>query len=200
MISLPRTSIHSGLRKIFISNLVACRRIAYVCFCRGSQLSGEIFHFPTFGVQGAARFWLFRRINNIFFLSLCWSRRRHSPNPLIFRPSPRKERSDSFREYRDSLILLIHAPTFKGNDIQRRRRYHWGGGQGTVLSSHSVDSRRSWCFGSNFFSFVIIWRVGVGNVVCLDDRKVQKLVQWILMTQFSFNFLFYFKKLNFTVP
>lgn len=192
MISLPRTSIHSGLCKIFISNLVACRRIPYVCICRGSQLSSEIFHLSTFGVQGTARFWLFRGINDIFFLSLCWSRRRHSPNPLIFCPSPRKERSNSFREYRDSLIILIRAPPFKGNDIQRRRRYHWGGGQRTVLSSHSVDSRGSWCFGSNSFSFVIIWRVGVGNVVYLDDRKVQRLVQWILMTQNFFQIFILF--------
>lgn len=165
----PDPDIHLVL-EIFDSKLVACGRITYIRLCRGSKLSGEIFHLPTIRLQGTSKNWLFGHyINIIFVLSLRWSCRRYGPSPPIFRPSSSKERSNSYRECRNSFIFLIRASPIKGDDIQRRRRYHWGYGKGTVQSSYCVESCRSWYFGSNSLPFPVVWGVGVGNVVCLDD-------------------------------
>ena len=128
----PDSDIHSVL-KIFDSKLVACWRITYVCLCRGSKLSSEIFHLPIVRLQGTTKFWLFGHwINIIFVLSLRWGCRWHSPSTAIFRPSSRTERSNSYREYRNSFILLIRDPSIKGDDIQRCCRYYWCCGKGTV--------------------------------------------------------------------
>ena len=133
MISSPDPDIFTLVLKIFDSKLVACRRIAYVCLCRGSQLSSKIFHLPTIRLQGTSKIWLFGHyINIIVVLSLRWSCRRYSPSPPIFRPSSRKERSNSYRECRYSFVFLIRATSIKGNDIQRCCRYHWDHGKGNV--------------------------------------------------------------------
>lgn len=172
----PDSVIHSVL-EIFFSKLVACRRITYVCLCRGSKLSSKIFHLPIIRLQGTTKIWLFGLwINIIFVLSLRWGCRWHSPSAAIFRSSSRTERSNSCRECRNSFILLIRAPSIKRDDIQRCCCYYWCCGKGTVQSSYCVELCLSWYFGSDSFPFLVVWRVGVGSVVYLDNWEVQGLV------------------------